>query len=232
VIPDEGNSQSRDRYVYVNNAPVNFTDPTGHRIDNGCGIEGCSAEQGEEYRDYVYNVLNSSENRRKNSAKVEAVVNTTVQLELGIVSSPVALLYQLVNDEKVSGVDLAFAVIPGVGKLVSEDTYLLRWVAESSHADGVPWSTAFKDPNLSVFDEALGATPELVQEVMGNGTGKVYGLKPNEVLQIPGVTSLEKTLGETGNSILDTAHINVINSGTNSVARALRNLAVLLFGGG
>jgi hypothetical protein len=42
VIPDQGNPQSWDRHVYVRNAPVNFTDPTGHRVDDGCNFEGCS----------------------------------------------------------------------------------------------------------------------------------------------------------------------------------------------
>jgi hypothetical protein len=31
VIPDQGNPQSWDRYAYVNNAPLNFVDPTGNR---------------------------------------------------------------------------------------------------------------------------------------------------------------------------------------------------------
>ena len=90
----------------------------------------------------------------------------------------------------------------------------------------------FKDPQMSVFDEALGATPELVQQVMGKGTGAVYGLKTSEILKVIGVTELKNTIGTTGNAILDAAHVEIINTGGKSVATALRNLAVLLFGGG
>jgi hypothetical protein len=47
IIPNPGNPQSLDRYAYVLNNPVNFTDPSGHKIDDGCGTEGCDASQAE-----------------------------------------------------------------------------------------------------------------------------------------------------------------------------------------
>jgi len=43
IIP--GGIQGLDRYAYVNNSPVNFTDPSGHMVDDGCDTDGCSLTQ-------------------------------------------------------------------------------------------------------------------------------------------------------------------------------------------
>ena len=42
IVPDPANPQSLNRYSYVNNNPVKYTDPSGHRIANGCEYEGCT----------------------------------------------------------------------------------------------------------------------------------------------------------------------------------------------
>ena len=41
VIPNLYNPQSLNRYSYVTNRPVNFNDPTGYRLDDGCEDYGC-----------------------------------------------------------------------------------------------------------------------------------------------------------------------------------------------
>jgi len=38
-------TQAWDRYAFVNNNPVRYNDPTGHRVDDGCNTEGCSSNQ-------------------------------------------------------------------------------------------------------------------------------------------------------------------------------------------
>jgi hypothetical protein len=44
IIPDQTSPQSWDRYSYVNNNPIRYTDPTGHMMDQGDmgGGSGCS----------------------------------------------------------------------------------------------------------------------------------------------------------------------------------------------
>jgi RHS repeat-associated protein len=46
IVPDPANPQSLNRYSYVKNRPLNFTDPTGHRED--CGNEQCPTLTAEE----------------------------------------------------------------------------------------------------------------------------------------------------------------------------------------
>ncbi|HMN00825.1 MAG TPA: RHS repeat-associated core domain-containing protein [Anaerolineales bacterium] len=35
-------TQAWDRYAFVNNNPVRYTDPSRHRVDDGCQTEGCN----------------------------------------------------------------------------------------------------------------------------------------------------------------------------------------------
>jgi hypothetical protein len=51
LIPDPTNPQAWNRYSYVGNRPVNFNDPTGHMMTEGCGDDGkakCHASDAEE----------------------------------------------------------------------------------------------------------------------------------------------------------------------------------------
>jgi RHS repeat-associated protein len=42
IVPGYDNPQNLNRYSYVLNNPLRYTDPTGHMIDDGCNTEGCN----------------------------------------------------------------------------------------------------------------------------------------------------------------------------------------------
>ena len=66
IIPDLSNPQSWNRYSYVTNRPVNFSDPTGHRLDDGCSTVGCSLSQFQKDQDaQKVAKLEKQSNRRK-----------------------------------------------------------------------------------------------------------------------------------------------------------------------
>jgi hypothetical protein len=42
IVPGYANPQNLNRYSYVTNNPLRYTDPTGHMLDDGCRSEGCN----------------------------------------------------------------------------------------------------------------------------------------------------------------------------------------------
>ena len=54
-IPTAQGTQGWDRYAYVNNNPLRYTDPSGQMIDDGCHTSGCSATLGDINRDLIMN---------------------------------------------------------------------------------------------------------------------------------------------------------------------------------
>ena len=46
IVPEPANPQSFNRYSYVLNSPMNYTDPSGHAESSGCEYEGCLSDSG------------------------------------------------------------------------------------------------------------------------------------------------------------------------------------------
>ena len=125
IVPKLSNSQDWDRYAYVNNSPIKYNDPTGHMLSDGCTIGGCSAAQGEEYRDYVYNEIYSSVDRQQNAAIVEAVMVPVAETVLSTVD-PIDWAITLDNciNDQCGFLEVAFTltpILPGrLGKIIDK----------------------------------------------------------------------------------------------------------------
>ncbi|MBI4738406.1 hypothetical protein HY772_02385 [Candidatus Woesearchaeota archaeon] len=54
IVPTQTQGvQAWDRYAYANNNPVRYTDPSGHRVDDGCSGEsgGCTLSEYQKWKD-------------------------------------------------------------------------------------------------------------------------------------------------------------------------------------
>jgi RHS repeat-associated protein len=49
IVSDQNSILDWDRYSYVRNNPIRYSDPTGHMIDDGCRTEGCEIDSFDEY---------------------------------------------------------------------------------------------------------------------------------------------------------------------------------------
>jgi hypothetical protein len=94
-------------------------------------------------------------------------------------------------------------------------------------------SGAFKDPQMSVFSEKLGVTAQNVLQhfSQGSGVGRVYAFDEMILRNLNGVTDIIRTNGVTGSPFLDARHFEVLNTGTRSMAKLLRDIAVLVLEG-
>ena len=88
IIPDPYNPLDWNRYSYVRYNPLKYVDPDGHRPDDGCRTEGCSLKEGEEYREYIYNVVYGGVDRQRNSEIVETVLYGGIEIIASLACEP------------------------------------------------------------------------------------------------------------------------------------------------
>jgi len=94
IVPDPTNSQSWNRYSYVNNRPMILTDPSGHMPAEGCGEDGknaCHASDLEiaenAQKIAILNYDPSGQKQKENSKKVEKAIEI-IETVGGIIYEP------------------------------------------------------------------------------------------------------------------------------------------------
>jgi RHS repeat-associated protein len=260
LVPSPGNPQSLNRYSYVLNNPIKYVDPTGHMaFTEGGGF--CDVKCIETAANLVntpWSQLSPQSmalfksagwdkgawlDKRHNATDVAGTFADPA-FDVLLVAGAWKVLPAL--GQSLIPIHAGCATNPVCGSLVlgitaeaasggKQPSQLLRWVHPNNlQPNGDPKSLAFRDPEMSVFDTALGATPERVLDVMskGSGQGAVYAMDASKALQVDGVTRIAQKAGETGDRILDAAHLLIYNPGTKSVAKALRDIAELVLRGG
>jgi len=229
IIPDQFNPQALNRYSYAGNNPVRYNDPSGHCFDPltfifcamvvasivieaAPAIEEFSAEEGP--------VVDEAA-----AAAIEEAQPAIEQAGSEINQGAYRLTSELEKDspriiEKINNINSELSK-PGLLRYIHPNDIL---------PNGEVMSRAFKDPRMSVFDESLGATPQLVLDIQSAdagvvGQGKVMAIDPEVVIKIPGVNRIVPELGTTGNDLLNAAHTVIDNLGTRSVAQHIRDIA-------
>ena len=130
IVPPTQGTQAFDRYAYVNNNPLRYADPSGHRLWEGDG--------GGDYNwhyDYVMNLTNLEE-REQNARTANAILDATLTVG-SILFEPVD--WAVTATECVSGDCSAWAMI-GLLPLIpgSIGNKLDDFVDVGTHLDGIP----------------------------------------------------------------------------------------------
>jgi hypothetical protein len=211
----------------MNNNPVNYTDPTGHRACDEMRLCNGPVDEFQLTLGQSYEGDWDVEQQQANSAKVETVVNTTLNLGLGLVSPPLALLYQEINGEKVNGIDIAFALLPGAGKLADEldvGNGLIRVIRE----DWVGTSQGFKlragEDGLSVFEGVTSG--DVLAELPGVNVPNTTVIIPKNGL--PPGTQVIPTAANGLSQLLSDAHRILIPPGSWSADKFAKALKALV----
>ena len=120
IIPDPSNPQAWNRFSYVGNNPIGYSDPTGHKAcDLRCpdeGINEIEADKGSGLTGWDWDI----EKQEKNTEIVETILYGGTELVASMVFDPVdwaLTLYHCANGD-CSALALVFMILPGVsGKI-------------------------------------------------------------------------------------------------------------------
>ncbi len=110
------NPQAWDRYAYANNNPLYYTDPSGHKpCGKYCDERDFSPDK-ENLWDGDWDIAEQIENEAIAEEVMYQVTNTT----LSVFVPPVGLYFQAISDRPVSGIDVAFALLPLGGGVIDD----------------------------------------------------------------------------------------------------------------
>jgi hypothetical protein len=146
--------------------------------DDGCRTEGCSLSEGEEYRDYIYNVIHNNNERQENTEKVETAVEL-IKTGMSFVWEPAD--WAITASDCISGncspwIILGLApLIPGsLGDDLGDG--LIRLVREDQLGTSQPFKLRKGEDGLSVFEGV--SAKEVLDVFPGNEV-------PNTTVTIP-----------------------------------------------
>ena len=132
IIPDPSNPLDWDRYQYARSNPVKYTDPTGHRVDDGCNHEGCS---------FGFEDLKDSILRQNNWLK------NNVKAGIGNDLDAFAQLSDYAAELSGNCVD---CFVQGVGAVLTGDIYEPAWLHEVlAQVGSIGWDPHFAKDQLN-----------------------------------------------------------------------------------
>jgi RHS repeat-associated protein len=123
IVPEAVDPQAFNRYSYTYNNPVKYTDPTGHRIDDGCGTEGCATDEYwvDNYVQYVMSTTDFTDNSDNPEGQLTLDFFTWTLDHLTPEAGPVTTAAALVDATQASR-----ALIEGTGRSAAETLEMQR----------------------------------------------------------------------------------------------------------
>ncbi len=114
-----------------NNNPVRYSDPSGHKVcDYSCQIETEFADPN--YEHYANDSEWDVNKQAQNKVIVKTILEIPAKVVLGTIAPPIGFVFQIVSNEPVSAIDLAFGLLPlgdaaGLGDEVANLGKLLKF---------------------------------------------------------------------------------------------------------
>jgi hypothetical protein len=167
-VPGAGNPQTLNRYSFVLGNPLKYTDPSGHRVTDGCGQDGgrdpeAEAAQGNYFRarQYYLACQNGSGSNCPDSVGVDAFVAGGL---VAVGAAPTALA------AGAEVVDTIAAAASTYCALSDACRNLLQWfngtAAESAAQDNLPGDTSVDYTTIQPY----------IKQAIDNGTSRVLNV--------------------------------------------------------
>jgi RHS repeat-associated protein len=163
IVPEAGNAKAYDRYMYVNGNPINFNDPSGHKLWDG--ITGDTGTGGD-YKSFAYSVyyeLHTEQERQENQQTLEKVVDVTTSI-IGVLNEPVDWAITAAYCASGDCSPWAFAgLFPFIPSSIAK------------HLDDVPWKTIIDPKYWDLVEGAFKSEPSVVELTTDLKVLRYYG---------------------------------------------------------